>query len=105
MRPFSDRRHDLPAEALTVRAFLYPEAQFRRFRVALFHRGHAKAFLPVAPSDNKGKCLRLRSLQSSFASCDVFAPGRGLPPHESGDGGRDARENLFGVRYLKLAEL
>src|SRR5258706_4213533 len=105
MRPCSDRRHDLPAETLTVRAFLHPETQFRRFRVALFQRGHAKAFLAVAPSDDKGKCIWLRSLQSLFASRHVFAPGRGLPPHESGDRGRDACENLFCVRYLTLAEL
>src|SRR3981189_2430493 len=77
MRPCTDRRHDLPAETLTVRAFLHPEAQFRRFRVALFQRGHAKAFLAVAPSDDKGKCIWLRSPQSFFASCDVFAPGWG----------------------------
>src|ERR1700722_6323994 len=98
MRPFSDRRHDLPAEALTVRAFLHPEAQFWRFRVARLHRSHAKAFLAVAPSDNEGKCIKLWSPQTFFASCHEFAPGRGLPAHESGDRGGDARENLFRVR-------
>src|ERR1700722_19859857 len=105
MRPFSDRRHYLPAETLTVRAFFHPEAHFRRFRVALFHRGPPDASLAVAPPDDEGKCLWLRSLQSCFATCPVFAPGRRLPPHESGDRGRDARENLFCVRHLKLNEL
>src|ERR1700733_7941044 len=105
MCPFSDRRHDLPAETLTVRAFLHPEPQFRRFRAARFHRSHAKAFLAVAPSDDEGKCIWVRSLQSCFASGPVVATGRGLPAHESGNRWRDARENLFCVRYLKLAEL
>src|SRR5271155_5410939 len=105
MRPFSDRRHDLSAETLTVRAFLHPEAQFRRFRVALFNRGHAKTFHAVAPSDDKGKCRWLRSLQSFLASCHVFAPRGRVPPHESSDRGCDARENFFCVRHLKLTEL
>jgi hypothetical protein len=90
---------------VTVRAFLHRKTQFRRFRVAFFQPGHAKAFLAVASSDDKGKCIWLRSPQSLFASCHVLAPGRGLPPHESGDRWRDACENLFCVRYLKLAEL
>src|SRR5579863_1120739 len=105
MRPCGDRRHDLPAETLTVRALLHPEAQFRRFRVARFHCSHAKAFLAVAPSDDEGKCIKVWSLQSRLASCYVFAPGWRLPPHESGDRGRNARENFFCISYLKLAEL
>jgi hypothetical protein len=105
MCPLGERSHDFPTKTLTVCAFLYPEAQFGRWPVDVFQSGHAKAFIAVAPSDDEGKCIRLWGPQSFFASCHVFTPGWGFPPHEFGDRGRDAREDLFRVRYLKPAEL
>jgi len=66
---------------------------------------HAKAFIAGAAPDDEGESIRVRGPQSFFAPCHVFAPVGRLPPHESGDRGRDAGKNLFCVRYLKLAEL
>lgn len=105
MRPCSQRSHDFPTKTLAVRAFLYPEAQFGRWPVAVFQPRHAEAFIAIAPSDDEGKDIRVRGPHSFFASRNVFAPGGRVPSHEPGDRGRDARKNLLCVRYLKLAEL
>ena len=105
MSPRNQCDHDFLAKALTVRAFLEPEADLGRNRVRVFQRCHAKAFPVVEPSDDERERVRLWSLRSLLASRQVLAPRWRLPSHESGDGGRDASKNLLCIHHLELAEL
>lgn len=98
VRPGGERSHHFPTKTVTVRAFLHPEAQFGRWPVEAFERGHAKAFMVVAPPDDEGEDIRVRGPQPFFAACEVFAPCGRVPAHEPGDGGRDAGKNFFCIR-------